>query len=286
MPEDQIVDAPQGADAPAEPAPVPDATAAAPTTDDQQSNSNEQAKDEDDAEDRPRDERGRFKGVQSRIDELTRQARQAERDAAYWRTLAERQATPQQAQPEPAKPTPEKFGDYAEYVEALTEWKAEQKIRQTLGARDAEMAERAAQQAKAARAQTFEQRAIEARTAMPDFDSVVGSATTPVAPHVMEAILDSDVGPQIAYHLAKNPADAERLSAMPERAALREIGRIEASLARPAAPAPAPAAPKVTNAPPPTRPASSGSARVPDLSKASMDEYVAARKAQGARWAR
>jgi hypothetical protein len=282
MQDDQTVEMSQGAAAPAETAPPVDAQAAAPTTNDQQSDNSPERQDGD-AEDRPRDERGRFRGVQTRIDELTRQARQAERDAAYWRALAESQAKPAPGSEERVKPTPGAYSDYADYVEALTEWKADEKVRQSLSARDAEMAQRAAQQAAVARVQTFEHRVAEVRTAMPDFDRVVGSADTPVAPHLVEAILDSDVGPQLAYLLAKNPAEAERLSRMAPATALREIGRLEASIVKPAGTAPAAAA-RITNAPPPTRPASSGTARVPDLAKASMDEYVAARRAMGARF--
>lgn len=35
------------------------------------------------------DEKGRFKGVQPRIDELTRARREAEREASYWRGIAQ-----------------------------------------------------------------------------------------------------------------------------------------------------------------------------------------------------
>jgi hypothetical protein len=69
-----------------------------------------------------------------------------------------------------------------------------------------------------------------------------------------------------------------------------EIGRIEASLIKPAAgAAPAQAAPakKITNAPTPASTGSNaGRSTTPDLSNLSMDEYKAARAKQGARWAR
>lgn len=233
---------------------------------------------QDDAGDKPRDDKGRFKGVQPRIDELTRARREAEREAAYWRQRATQgQAEPQAAQPA-VKPTPEQFTDYAEYVEALTDWKTEQKL-------DERMQQESARQAQAARAQTFQERAAAYQTQAPDFDEVLSSADVPMARHVGAAILESDVGPQLAYHLARNPQELERLNRMPEAAANREIGRLEASLAKPAAAAAAPPV-RASSAPKPATPiGSQGRAATLDPSRMSMDEYAAMRKGQGARWA-
>jgi preprotein translocase subunit SecA len=58
-----------------------------------------------------------------------------------------------------------------------------------------------------------------------------------------DAILTSDRGPEVAYHLAKNPALAERLNRLSPIAAAREIGRIEAALEK--------SSPGTTRKPPP-----------------------------------
>lgn len=219
-----------------------------------------------------RDEKGRFKGVQPRIDELTRARREAEREAAYWRTMAT-QASQQQAS---EKPTPDKFTDYAEYVEALTDWKTEQKINERMqqeGQRKVEMT----------RAQTFEQRQAEFKAKAPDYDAVVGSSDAPVTAHVSAALLDSEAGPLLMYHFAKNPQVLERLNSMSEAQANREIGRLEASLAQ----APQAPAVKTTAAP---RPASvigtQGRGATLDPARMSHEEYRAYRAKQGARWAK
>lgn len=220
-----------------------------------------------------RDEKGRFKGVQPRIDELTRARREAEREAAYWRTMATQAASQAQTN---EKPTPDKFNDYAEYVEALTDWKTEQKINERLQQEGQRRVEHT-------RAQTFEQRQAEFKAKAPDYDEVVGSSDAPVTEHVSAALLDSEVGPALMYHLAKNPQVLERLNRMTEAQANREIGRLEASLAQPA---PAPAV-KTTAAP---RPASvlgsQGRGATLDPSRMSHEEYRAYRAKQGARWAR
>ena len=43
-----------------------------------------------------------------------------------------------------------------------------------------------------------------------------------------DLILESDVGPKILYHLAENEDLAQKIAGMSERAALREIGKLEA----------------------------------------------------------
>jgi len=100
----------------------------------------------------------------------------------------------------------------------------------------------------------------------------------PISGHVVDALMDADAGPALAYHLAKNPAVAERLNAMtPTRAAI-ELGRLETTLAAPATKAP-------SNAPEPIKPLNSQhSGRMIDLSKASMEDYIAERRRQGARF--
>lgn len=228
-----------------------------------------------------RDEKGRFKGVQPRIDELTRRRHEAEREASYWRAVAEGKA-PGAATPAPEKPTPDKYDNYADFVEALADYKAEQKVNKAL----AEQSQRTAQQASVT---TFQGRVQEFVKATPDYVDVVGNSDVPVAGHVAEHIQDSDHGPALAYHLAKNPDVAARLNAMSPTAAAREIGRMEATLApAQSAGTKPPPAKKLTETPAPANTQSSGQGRTvaKDLSSMSPAEYEAHRRSQGARWAR
>lgn len=80
-----------------------------------------------------------------------------------------------------------------------------------------------------------------------DFDDVVDQ-DLPVNQAMFESITDSELGPQIAYYLGKNPAEALRISKLSPMAAAREIGKIEA---------------KVTPAEPPTEPVKPSSAPKP-----------------------
>jgi hypothetical protein len=249
-----------------------------------------------------RDEQGRFRNpVQPRIDELTRATHEAKREAEYWRARAEALATPPAPPPEPvAKPTPEQFDDYGAYVEALTDWKADQKIEAKLSERDAKAAEK---QQFTQRATNWAERVAQVRQAVPDYDQVMSTSTVPVTKVVEAALLDSERGPEIALHLARNLDVADRLNRMTEIQVAREIGRLEGTLPAVSAPNPSPdpdaatdtpapvtppAAPTVrtTAAPAPVKPTGSGRSTETSLAKMPMDEYVKTRQKQGASWAR
>jgi hypothetical protein len=155
-------------------------------------------------------------------------------------------------------------------------------VNQSLSAREAE---REAAQKQQTVAKTWEERQAAARSTLPDYDQVLGGADVQVVRHVAEVLLESDQGPALAYHLAKHPEIVQRLNGLPPIAAAREIGRLEAGISA-QAPAAAPVAAKLSNAPTPaghlkaTAPATQR-----DPSKMSMDEYKAMRSKQGARWA-
>lgn len=183
--------------------------------------------------------------MEKRFSDLTRQREDARRDAAKEREarevteakLKELEAKlnpPQEDKPD-AKPTPAQFTDAFEYAEALAEWSAENALKN----RDKAEAEK---QKVAAHDQTIKAwtgRQDAAKSALPDYEETIASSTVAVSDQVREAILESDVGPQLLYYLAKNPDIAEKLAGKSVNAALREIGKLEAVLSgeTPSAPA-------------------------------------------------
>ena len=74
-----------------------------------------------------------------------------------------------------------------------------------------------------------------ARARYADFDEKLSIATRPdiVSPALADLVLESDLAPDLTYHLGANPELARRLSSLPPVAAARELGRIEASLSAP-----------------------------------------------------
>lgn len=97
--------------------------------------------------------------------------------------------------------------------------------------------------------QTYQARVEAVKKELPDWDNVFAEAqaeglTLPA--DAVEFCLDSDVGPKIAYHLAKNPDEYDRIISMSPAKRLAHLGKLEDRLAtKPAAPV----ARKVSQAP-------------------------------------
>jgi len=251
--------APAPVESPTEPAPAPAPAPVDPATEEAASNAR--------------------KGVQSRIDELTRQRHEAERRAQYWQNIATQEAVqapaPSSAPAANSAPTPEQFTDYGQYIQALATWQASREVNRTL-------ADSAEQQAEQLRVETFRARQELTRQNISDYDTVVAGSTVQVQPHVLQALVESDRGPELTYHLAKNPAELAALNSLGVAQANRRIGILEATLP----PVVAPPAVRSSSAPQPASVTGAAGASNPDISTMSMDQYVQHRKAQGALWAR
>lgn len=191
--------------------------------------------------------------VQKRIDKLTWQARQAERDRDYWRQQAQGQppAKPEAAEPEKplARPKLEQFNfDEVAYEEALDKYydaKAESVVEAKLQKREDEKVQRE-------RAKTWEKRETDFRSKTPDYEDVAYDQSVPINAIMAKLIRESDIGPEVAYFLGKNKEIAGGIHELDAVSAAREIGKIEARLATPVPPpAPAPAPKPVSKAPPP-----------------------------------
>jgi hypothetical protein len=137
-------------------------------------------------------------------------------------------ALEQQRQPQASyvdqEPQPSQFADAFEYAKALAEFSTEK----ALAERDRQVAQAREQEAQQKIIQSWAQKVQEAKAELPDFDDLVASSDVVVNNAVRDAILESDVGPKILYHLAENNDLAKRIASLSPNAALREIGRLEA----------------------------------------------------------
>lgn len=194
------------------------------------------------------------KTAQGRFDELTRARREAEREAKYWRDVAMGKVTPEQNRQAPEGPQPPNPDNYdlgdmdPRYQEALVDYKVDQKLSSAgLDKLDERVAQSLQRQAGE---RVWEARQDEARSKYDDYDQkvTVGAANGdwPCSPEMAEVIKTSDAGGDIAYHLASNPAEAQRIAQLSPLAQARELGRIEAGFS-----APVKAQAKTTNAPKP-----------------------------------
>ena len=226
------------------------------------------------------------KSAQQRINEITKARYEAERLAAYWKGIAEGSRSQTQQVPESAareqtaKPALENFPDYETYIEALTDWKTTQTVAEVIHRQRVATAQERQQAEAMELARGWASKQESARKSIPDYDEVLGGAETVVAPYVTDAILTSDRGPEVAYHLAKNPALADKLNKLGPIVAAREIGRIEAALEKSS-----PGTPRSVP-PPPAKTTRSSATISGDPAKMSHEEYRTMRAKQGARWAR
>jgi hypothetical protein len=149
------------------------------------------------------------RSARERINELTKRAHEAEREVQRLREASERKPAESTE-----KPIPDRFGSYDEYVEALADWKADQRVAESFKRRDAERSQAAEARAAEAKAQAWAERQIEFREATPDYDGVVGKSCSANCPHVVDTLLDSESGPELAYHLAKRPETVKRINAL------------------------------------------------------------------------
>lgn len=208
------------------------------------------------------------RGVGKRIDELTKLRRDAERDRDYWRELALRQAeAKQQAQPEaqvqpqpPQKPREGDYETYEAYVEAVAEYKAEMKFEELrrreheqYQAYQRQQRQADAQQEFQSKATTFLAKKDAFAAGISDYDELTTDPSLPINPVMRDCVIESDLGPQIVYWLAKNRDEAVRISQMSPLAAAREIGRIEQRLG-----SVKPPGKKTTSAPEPINPIGGG----------------------------
>lgn len=171
-------------------------------------------------------------GFQRRIQRL-------EREVEVWRSEALKgQKTTEEAKPvekapeESKKPEVGDFDTYEEYVEALTDWKTERAIekREKKATEKAE-AEKKTQQQKTVQEKWNEQVA-RGRKAHADFDDVARNDDLKITPAMAEVIIESEVGEEIAYYLGQHEEEAARIADLSPLAAARELGKIEARLAK------------------------------------------------------
>jgi hypothetical protein len=171
-------------------------------------------------------------GFQRRIDELTRQREEERREKDRLLSLVERlsgneRQKPQETQPQgTAEPKREDFDDYEQYLEARAEFRAVRALDARLQQQEAQRAQQAQQTEQHKQAATWNARLAEARSRLPDFDDVT-SADVPITQNMSSAIMDSDKGAEVAYYLAKNPAEAARIAALSPIGQVREIGKLE-----------------------------------------------------------
>lgn len=219
-----------------------------------------------------RTKEGRKQSIQREIDDLVRQRadtqRERDRIAAEVADLERKKAA--LAAPAPSKaaapaadpdaePQEDQFETYGQYVKAQARWEARQEIKQARENYSKEAAARdKAEQARVQRTR-HDDRVEAFKATRPDFDDLMASADAlglqPSEP-MIQAILESEIGPQMMVHLAEHPDEYRRITSLPRPLmAYREMSKLEARLEA-ASTGPAPVV-SVSQAKPPLKPVGS-----------------------------
>lgn len=187
---------------------------------------------------------------QEQVEEKPKVFTQAEVDALIQKRLAKErrnearriEAQLREAQRASTLKAPEResFQDEETFTKAQIEHLAAQRAERIL-------AERKAAEEQERRSTAFLEKVEAATERFPDFEQVVGNPDLPINDAMAEFIAESDVGPDLAYHLGKNPATASRISRMSPIQAARELTKLESELA-------SKPKPKPSNAPEPISP--------------------------------
>ena len=200
--------------------------------------------------------------LEKRFSELTKHRDEARQEAERERQAREAveaklrdleaKASPQKSDEPDPKPNPAQFNDALEYAEALAEWTTDRRMRE----RDQAELARKAQEEQSRMRQEFQKRLDVAKQGMPDYEEMIASSDVSVSQPVTDAIIESDVGPQVLYYLAENPDFTRALAEKSITAQLRAIGRLEAKFEKSEAPKPSVKEPvaKRSNAPAPINP--------------------------------
>lgn len=240
------------------------------------------------------------KGVQKRIDELVKQREEAERRAEAERaekarllSLLEEKSKPTA---EPAKPAPDEdpepkepsradFQSPEEYDAAVRKWSREyatwtsdRAVKEALADRDKQEQQKQIEEGQRAAREAYVARVEKATAKYPDYKQVAESPDVSVSIPMAQAIMHSEHGPDIAYHLGKHPEEAKRISGLNPVQQLVELGQIVAKLNAPAPetkPEPKPETKPVSAAPKPIKPLGPGASEIrKSPEEMTMEEYA------------
>lgn len=215
------------------------------------------------------------------------------------RKLEERLAKLEQGAAKPAakaednpKPELKDFANetdaYEKWVEAVAEWKSDQRITARIAQQQKDVAE--ATEADERQAESDRQKKTfdaynaqvdKTREKFPDWDEVItAGADVPMTEGVRLAVVEAENGPEVAYYLCTHKDEAKALNAMSVPRAMVEVGKISARLQK-SDDTHSPERRPVSSAVAPIRPVGArGATSVKTLDSMDMDEYNRVRDEQ------
>ncbi len=177
------------------------------------------------------------------------------------------------------EPKPEDFETWDAYYKANAKYEARQEFARLETEKQTKAREASLKNEFADKQKNYAAKADEFKTTVTDFDDVINSYDGPLTAPMQQALLDSDLGPQIAYYVAQHPEEGEAMAKMGVLALNKAIGKIEAKLESNTVSTAPTKEVKITKAPAPIKPvgkSSTNSSYDPHSSKGGDDheEYM------------
>ena len=217
-------------------------------------------------------------GYKIKIEKLQQKVAELEMERRYAAMQQQAQQPQQQQRPANAEPKQEEFADYEQYDNARIEYR----VAQALNAREKQMQQQREQQQEQEKEQGWRQRVGQFRNEVQDFDDVLGNVDHIEIPRPLQtAIMEDEMGPRLAYELARQPEVFEKIARQPSLlAGVKALGEFKASLTAKAAPPRKP----VSNAPEPIRPVANGANGTvhKSLDQLPLADYIKVRNKQEA----
>lgn len=169
-------------------------------------------------------------GFQKRIDKLTRKNSDLERELEYLKREVHGRTPVKDEAPVKASdsaPKEEDFDTHAEYLKAV----ARHEVREEISRAEAKKREDDSKTEFQSRVQSYAKKEESFKEKHEDYDDVMEDVSdVALSITVRDVILSSENGPELAYELAKNRDELERICQLPAIQAAIEIGRFQASL--------------------------------------------------------
>ena len=210
------------------------------------------------------------KGIEKKFKKFTQRLASKDQEIEYWKKAAMgnpqgNQSTQTQTAIPDKKPV---FADYND-LEAFTEASIEYGVKKAL-------AETGQRQQVDNVIKTYETRVKEFSKVNPDFNDVMNEFQEDYGnmqcPEIVQVAMESEVGPALAYYLASNTDEVDRIVALPPYRRLIELGKLEDKVAKPATKPVVVEAKKISKAAPPIE-AVKGSTKVANYDLRSDDDY-------------
>lgn len=217
-----------------------------------------------------------------RVDKLTQQKYDKEREAEFWKKEAlskadlplsgDKTAVLPETPPELTKPKLDDFDTDADFYQANTRYEVQEALRGR-DARERQIKEADQEESHRVKFQGDTDRTLkQGREKYPDdFDEVAFAKDVMYSGVTRTLVMESEFSADLAYYLGNNKEEAGRIAALPSLKAAVEIGKLEVKLSSKSS--------KTTNAPAPIKPLGGGKEVITkkpgDMTK---DEWMAWRK--------